>query len=281
MSVTGRGTKLVFCEGGSESLDIRLLNRLLLGHPNALVVPVGGKWGIRAFMDGHLSTFPANSQPEFVAFRDRDFDAVPGTTPKLIELPGVKPIFLSHRACVENYLLDAELIHEYWDRNRETPKWSHGASPGADQILEWMETAAKEIADYQAVRWALSRLKPGKRWPEVPTTWTDGSGDLPRSLQRDDCLPQARRLIESFERVTKGVSEKLFDQQVEQYLNQFGLPSFWEHRDYRIWFHGKDLQKAMQRSRPDRISLKHFFSWAVDQVAWGEHPDLLELAEKI
>ena len=282
MSVVGPGTKLVFCEGGAESLDIRLLNRLLLEHPKTLVVPAGGKWGIRAFIEGRLSTFAADSQPEFVAFRDRDFDASPGNTPGLIDLPGPKPIFLSHRACVENYLLDSDLIHQYWEKHhREAPKWRHGSSPGTDEILDWMNTAAKEIADYQAVRWALSRLKPGDRWPEVPTTWIDRSGHLPVSLHKDDCLSQAKRLIESFERETKKVSEEVFDQQMEQYLKQFGSSSFWEDRDYQIWFHGKDLQKAMQRSWPDRISLKHFLSWAVDHVAWRDHADLLELAEKI
>ena len=200
MSVVGPGTKLVFCEGGSESLDIRLLNRLLLEHPNTLVVPVGGKWGIRSFVEGRLSIFPTDSQPEFVAFRDRDFDALPGLSPELIDLPGEKPIFLSHRACVESYLLGADLIHEYWERHhREAPEWRHGPSPGSRGIFDWMDTAAKEIADYQAVRWALSRLKPGNRWPEVRTTWTKGSGHLPPSLHKDECLPQARRLIQSFE----------------------------------------------------------------------------------
>lgn len=73
-------------------------------------------------------------------------------------------MFLSYRACVENYLLDANLIHDYWvekyTEKQENPnlKWGHGDAPDISVIEEWIESSAKDLQDYQAVRWALADL---------------------------------------------------------------------------------------------------------------------------
>jgi hypothetical protein len=42
-------------------------------------------------------------EPSFFAFRDRDFDAQPPVNIQLIQLFSNKPVFLSHRACIEKY----------------------------------------------------------------------------------------------------------------------------------------------------------------------------------
>ena len=53
MSVTGPKVRVLFCEGNSESYDSAILNRLLEGKPpGTLIVPVGGKYGLRSFMLG-------------------------------------------------------------------------------------------------------------------------------------------------------------------------------------------------------------------------------------
>jgi len=48
-----------------------------------------------------------------------------------------------------------------------------------------------------------------------------------------------------------------------------------------IWFHGKDLQKAMQQQESQYISLKNFFAWAIEQLDITQCPDLMELQTKI
>ncbi len=150
---------MVFCEGKPSSLDFTVLDRLLTKKPVA-IVPAGGKQGMRSFIDGRLSN--TRDQPPYLAFRDRDFDRKPPQKPCLIPLTG-KPIFLSFRACIENYLLSANLLDRYWRESARGPRWNYGPSPGVEEIDEWIKKSAQKIAVYQAVRWALATLKPGDR----------------------------------------------------------------------------------------------------------------------
>jgi hypothetical protein len=61
------------------------------------------------------------------------------------------------------------------------------------------------LIDYQAVRWGLAKLKPGPRWPEIETRWTRASGIIPPFLDYDNCLTQARQLVESFQDQIKNI----------------------------------------------------------------------------
>lgn len=189
-------SKIIFCEGRPGSLDDLLLRYLMPGR--IFIQPVGGKRGMRAFIEGYLGGYPG-SKPEYLGFRDRDFDIEPPERPQLIRLQEEKPIWLSHCAAIENYLIDADLLWQYWVERESTPGWAHGPALSATEIEDHIRESARELADYQAVRWALARLKPGDRWPEVSTTWTRGSGFIPSSLDYDGCLAQARRLVMSFQ----------------------------------------------------------------------------------
>jgi len=286
MSVLGSGIKLLFCEGqpdaeGPGSLDKRLLTQLLRGKPpTTVIVPAGGKHQLRAFIRGWVQ---AGGRPaDYLALRDRDFDALPPTEVGLIPFRSGQPIFMTYRAAIENYLLDAALIHRYWDENsRVATRWTRGQSPGESDIRSWMDQAAKVLTSYQAVRWALAQLKPGDRWPEVNTTWTQGSGHLPSSLEAKDCLEQASKLVSNFLDDTRTVSAAHLEGSYEKFFAQFSSSDFVSRADYTIWFHGKDLVKSMQKLRPDSISIQHYCSWAVDNLEWSHHADLRELAEMI
>ncbi|PSF36053.1 hypothetical protein C7H19_15030 [Aphanothece hegewaldii CCALA 016] len=50
---------------------------------------------------------------------------------------------------------------------------------------------------------------------------------------------------------------------------------------YLIWFHGKDLQKEMQKQKPRYISLPSFFEWAIPKLDINQHPDIVELRTRI
>lgn len=281
MNVTGGGTKLLFCEGEPDSLDRSLLNRVLIGKsPSGVIVASGGKQRLRAFIDGRLSVY--RDEPEYIAFRDRDFDVEPPDNVSLIPLPGGKAIFLSHRTAIENYLLDAKLIHRYWQENaRSGPRWQHGDSPGEGDIGSWIVAAAMQVSSYQAVRWALASLRPAGRWPEIGSTWTRGSGYLPSSLNAAECLDEATSLVRSYQEQTRAASEESFLLNYRRFVNQFSFPEFVTRGDYMIWYHGKDIQKSMQKLRPNSISLQHYFKWAVERLDWEKHADILELAGKI
>ncbi len=187
---------IVFCEGRPGSLDDLFLHHLI-PPGRAFIRPVGGKQAMRAFIEGYLGAY-VGAVPRYLGFRDRDFDFEPPPDPQPIRLPGEKPIWVSYRAAVENYLIDADLIWEYWEERKDTPAWQHGPPLSKDEIESRIHESARALVGYQAVRWALASLKPGPRWPELRTTWLAGSGRLPPSLAYGDCLEEAHRLVAEF-----------------------------------------------------------------------------------
>ncbi len=270
---------IVFCEGRPGSLDDMLLHHLIPGG-QALIQPVGGKQAMRAFIEGYLGTY-RDEPPRYLGFRDRDFDFEPSSKPQLIRIPGEKPIWTSYRAAIENYLIDSDLIWRYWNERRDAPAWQHGSPPSRDEIESYIQKSARELADYQAVRWALARLKPGPRWPEVRTTWLESSGKLPSSLVYDDCLVQARQLVVDFQDRTQGVTVSRLEKQAEQYRSHFGDESFFQKRAYLVWFHGKDHLACLCRRLAPNFPRRHYVSWAAEQVDVGKHPDLQQLLRLI
>lgn len=92
------------------------------------------------------------------------FDVPPTKNIKLLELNvrGRTIAFLTHRACVENYLLDANLIDAYWEmkskekqessKSGHKNKWGHSDSPGVADISAWIEDSARKLQAYLASR---------------------------------------------------------------------------------------------------------------------------------
>lgn len=295
MSVVSGG-KIIFCEGKKTSLDSALLNRLLDGLPGKpTVVGAGGKFNFTAFADGYFGDTEQRNQ-HWLAFRDRDFDTEPTPEVRLVfkhNKSGKNKILLSHRACVENYLLDSELIHKYWsdkfqEKQEFQSKWAYKDSPGIEALQAWIRNSAEELWEYQAICWALAEVAnmSGAR-EQIRTTWTDGSGKLPDSLKLEDCEPCALDLIKQFRKATDNINETTFRQALNKYTQKFDPANraFWDNRDYLIWFHGKDIQKVMARQRmptcKNPISLGDYFEQAIKYIDFNRHPDLIELREKI
>ena len=281
------GSKTVFCEGKINSLDYRILYRIVENlSEKVTIVPSGSKFTFSIFAGGYFSANRQNNQ-KYLVFRDRDFDIRPTTEIKLLQFSNIKQDFLSHRACIENYLLNAELIHHYWSdkykEKQENPasKWGYKDSPGISILNNWIKQAALSIKDYQAIRWALADLQFGESRVQIKTTWTGGSGKLPKSFLYSDCKQEALNLIATFQTSVKNVNQDRFEESLSYYQQLFSQDNFWEEQQYLIWFHGKDLQKAMQKQKSQYISLSHFFNWATDYVELNEHSDLMELQVKI
>ncbi|HIK11713.1 MAG TPA: hypothetical protein IGS52_15875 [Oscillatoriaceae cyanobacterium M33_DOE_052] len=279
--------KFVFCEGQETSLDYQLLDKVLQLPANIEIVPSGGKFAFSDFARGYF--FPAQMQDQsYIIFRDRDFDALPSPNVRLI--PGAnRRIWMTHRACIENYLLEPELIHAYWQakyaekQENPTAKWGHGDSPGIEAISQWIESSARSLQYYQAVRWALGDLlrMTGAR-SQLRTTWTGGSGNLPDSLEIEECKTAARQeIIEPFRRDVEAITVSRFESGLAEYLAQFAGPDFWHNKAYIIWFHGKDIQKQMQRQNNRYIPIDNFFKNWVGQLDIMQHPDLIELQSKL
>lgn len=242
MSVVSGGV-VIFCEGKDNSLDYQLLNRVIETIPGdkCTIVPSGGKFTFSSFAEGYFRRNPVN---HYIVFRDRDFDVKPSSKIELLKLDnrlGSHSIFLTHRSCIENYLLDAKLIHDYWvekyEEKQENPisKWGHNDSPGINDILEWIETSARNLQFYQAVRWGLGDLlRASSSRAQLKTTWTGSSGQLPKSLEFGSCKQQALKIIEGFTEAISHVTIESFEEILESYKESFRQEQFWEQQQYLI-----------------------------------------------
>ncbi len=284
--------KVVFCEGKDKSLDSQLLQQL---KPNDVaIVGAGGKFAFTHFAEGYFyrpsqgSSSSNEQNKKYMIFRDRDFDIEPTEQVQLLRLKSEGTMFLSHRTCIENYLLEPQLIHAFWGEKyrekQENPssKWGHKDSPGMETISQWIEAAARYLKDYQAVRWALAdSVTIGATRSQIQTTWMGNSGILPQSLTLQDCRNEALNLIKQFRTTISMVTESRFEEQLNNYMHRFEQEIFWSQRQYLVWFQGKDIQKQMQREKSQFISLSDFFQWAIGKIDFTEHLDLVELKRRV
>lgn len=270
--VSDSSERIIFCEGKPNSLDYALLNRVVESIDGCTIVPAGSKFTLSIFAEGYFSA-NKGKKSKYLIVRDRDFDAKPTSNSQLLKLGKGDQLILTHRACIENYLLDASLIHAYWTQKyqdqQENPsaKWGHGDSIGIPKITQWIEDSARNLRDYQAVRWALGDLlSTNAARKQLKTTWTGGSARLPESLELDNCKSQAVALINQFRQAVESITETRFQESLNNYLKQFEQEVFWSQKQYLIWFHGKDIQKQMQRQQNDYIALNSCFEWVINQL---------------
>ncbi len=78
----------------------------------------------------------------------------------------------------------------------------------------------------------------------LKTTWTGASGKLPVSLAIEDCQSEGINLINQFRGSIEIVKKDVFKERIEKYNELFSETDFWDTKQYLIWFHGKDIQKA-------------------------------------
>lgn len=286
------GGRTIFCEGKQTSLDYKLLGKIVDGvsGDKCTIISAGSKFTFSIFAQGYF--FPKEVfHQRYIVFRDRDFDIQPTPNIQLLSLGnrlGNRSIALTYRSCIENYLLDTNLIHIYWrakyaeQKENPTSKWGHGDSPGIETIAAWIEESARNLQFYQAVRWALGDLlRRSAAREQLKTTWTGGSGRLPISLDLQDCRNQALELVNQFRQAVESVTPENFEESLDSYQQRFIQADFWTQKQYLIWFHGKDIQKEMQRQQANYISLSSFFDWAITQLDITQHPDLVELRARI
>jgi hypothetical protein len=274
-------SRIIFCEGRPRSLDDLLLGHLMpIGQ--VLIKPVGGKRAMKAFIEGYLGDYDVEGRPNYLGFRDRDFDFEPPEQPQLIRLPGEKPIWLSHRTVIENYFIDADLIRQYRLERENAPGWSYGPALSKAEIEGHILQSAAELVGYQAVRWALSKLKPGLRWPEIPTTWmANGSGHIPPSLAYEDCLIRACQLVVSFQDQIRDVRPEVLQGFAEEFRKKFNEEDFLDEGEYLIWFHGKDHLVRLCPRLASNFPRRHYIAWAAEHIDVQKHPDLLELKDLV
>ncbi|MBF0296529.1 MAG: hypothetical protein HQL96_15175 [Magnetococcales bacterium] len=279
MNITDAKRGFLFCEGQPDSLDFALLNRLAL-PAGVMLIPLRGKGSAERFIEGYFAGYgDGRPRPPHLLFRDRDFDFRPSERIELLKPNANKPIYLSYRSCIENYLLDATLLDEFWQYGFDK-QWQFGPSPGNEELEKWILEAARAITEYQATRWALSSLAPEEGWSGLANRWMR---DMPLVLDEPECLRQARKLITIWNNKIEFVIQEQFETCYHDWLGKFRQCGFWDKREYQIYFSGKEMAVMMERNSPYTpcFPLSSFFKWAVEKLNWASHADLLGLQNKL
>jgi len=281
MNIT-TGATLLFCEGLPRSLDRLMLTNL--PDMNVEVVPTGGKKGMPAFVEG--AVYGRTDNPRYVLFRDRDLDAEPPPQPHLIRLEASKPLYAGHRSCIESYFLSGAMMVEYW--NEVLVKW--GVCPldaaGFDSVIE---DAARQLADYQAVRWGLRKLRQMHAANDLPDKLGESSGQLPPDLAYASCLTDALSILGGYRENAGARTPESLKQYAEEYRMRFADAQFFAAKAYLAWFHGKDLttafNTALATQRPTlNFPTGHYMNWAAEQMGqrwYNQFPDLVELIQLV
>ena len=269
----------LFCEGNDKSLDKIVLNSLQPKGKVITVQPFGGVRGytpyIEGFSDG-IKDFVGSLGTAYamIAFRDRDFDyPVPHGVPTLIR---IKPtVFAGYRTTIENYLLDSEVLFKFArDRHIDIPFAS------VETMKESaFDQAARDIAYFQAARYALGSITNNKAQQKQNFKSNKGgflkSGDLPSSLDMEDCRSSAHQVISEFQGEAQKYSIEAFDAEFQRYAVAFSDPSFISEGKYLIYFQGKDLATAMKKYLPS-FPFETYYKTAAKNFDSTKFEDLVE-----
>ncbi len=238
-------SKFIFCEGEEKSIDKLFINKYIILNSQYTVKPIGTKNNISAFLQGYNTTVKTTN---YVLIRDRDFDFEPTETQGLILVPKQKNVFTTYRASIESYFIDASLLHKYLTWLRNTPNYKKKKTiniPTREEIQSIIIEAAQKIQYYQAVRWALARLKAeNKFYFEIKFVKEDGK--MPEQFDLVYCQTQANKLIEDFQHKAEKLSKDKLNTYIERFVQKFSPDTFYNHEQYLVWFHGKDLQMLIQ-----------------------------------
>lgn len=288
----------IFCEGSADSLDMKVLEKVLEGlSPDTKtpkIVPAGGKGNLPNFLQGYLSRggVGSNDINTAIGFRDRDFDAPVPIEPQLSSSRNPR-IKLSYRATIENYLLSYDSLFRFIQEDRD--KYRMIGINNLDDARNVFEEEARNLKYYTASRHTLGVLRQAI---SMDTTWTQGSGELPNALDRADCLQKTIQLVENVKNKAQsltnhaktivGVTETVsmitnayIEQIYEHFIDRFN-DTFIENQEYLIWYNGKDIQKAIKNRMPFRLqgfSFKKYYQYVLDSEHFNiqNFPDLIEL----
>lgn len=275
MGVLGPPGRVLFCEGKEDGLDQLVLSRLLEGAAGWTVVPTFSKSGYGSFAKGYVGS---KNPRTWVAVLDRDFDVRPPDGPVLLSDPRDQGVWRLHRAEIENYLLDPDLIAGYWREGESSGKAHFRHAESAVQIRDRIEAAARALIFYEATRWALATLR--DRQPRrLATTWRR-SGDPPTgaALGLEACLQGAKELIED----RRAPSGQDLERETSALVERFVGEDFWRNSGPLVWFSGKDIAKQIQRQDPDLFNLSgEYLKYAAQNFDWTAYPDLVELSQRL
>lgn len=277
-SFGGKPARKVYCEGKQGGLDALLMNALLKPTPldahRVEIEPIGGKESWSKFFDVYAQ------DNDFVAIGDRDCDKSPqfdadGSAKLQQRRTRSQREYLTGLPCIENYFLDARLLHAYIEQKPGVKD-----VPTVDELEANLRVVADELKFYMAVRWGLAELRNTvrelNRLEDIKAA----------SVVEADCIDLAYKKIEVWNQhylahaqsVSTQITTAQFGATYQQHREQFTAQTFFDDRRYLAWFDGKDLMGRWLAKRPRKVTvtMREYCDWAVSRIDFTPFPDLLE-----
>ncbi len=271
----------LFCEGTRESLDYKVLEKML-NPSQANLIPANGKHGLGAFMDGYGATSRVADKRYFRAFRDRDFDY---NVPPRISLIQDGRYLVAYRTMIENYLLHPQTLFDYIQKS---------GSPQARSRISTLSNAEalfREAFDimrfYTAARWAHGALKKqnaGLFW--LNSDWPQDSGSIPKNIGDTDCRVIMSDIIGTIKDKASQLNLGVFEQAYSDFVTKFNSSFVQDVEQCLIWFNGKDLAAMLHRLLGGNSFFQNgrkgdYYDFALEPLRFRvEHfPDLVELRD--
>lgn len=231
---------VLYCEGGKNSPDIRVLRNVLSGV-RCEIKYGGSKSGLDRKI---LFLREERPNPIVAAIKDRDFDEEeisPIDSPKdwtVRENEKLIQVGWSwERKEIENYLIDPRVV------SRSLRK----KAPPIEEYQTALEESARTIADYTAARTALSISSPRQKISVLKNYWGNEivkNHRFPDRLSDVDCRSGIRDILSQYEQDREIREEEVLERfdRLQESCRDGGL----RFQNFLTFFSGKDLLCAME-----------------------------------
>jgi hypothetical protein len=239
--------KLLFCEGGVQSYDIRILKKLL--KLTYQVVAGGSTRGLRKRIDLARQIYGTES---VYVIRDRDFpEKWTGASQKVLDW--ITPDHLGvmkqwgwiwARREIENYLIDPIIVQKSLDVLMQQ-KISDVSAFNLEEYISAVNSARDSIMIYQAARIALTQAgKPCYLRTNFGKARGKYNYHFPQKRDMLSCEQEIKNLFQNRNQQIFTIKETLenFHRIFEEECS-FGKPRY---NDYLYAFSGKDILWAME-----------------------------------
>jgi hypothetical protein len=282
----------IFCEGknevGNQSLDIKILNKFFKSaFPQITIIPFGGKRSMKAFIDGYIQQKGVMSLDLCIGLRDRDFDFPIPAISSIISIAEKsntkqkteKIIFATYRTCIENYLFDPNLLTQFVLSKRVRGQENLQSS----QMNEWLKESVRNIQFYTAARHALGKVQIAVK---ISTSWTSDSGKLPKELDKEFCLSEAKKIIKTFLATSNKATITDLETAFDTFITKFTTQEFYNSDEYLVYPNGKDIQTAFSKlflsyTKHPFPSWNEYYDFAIKETDFNKFEDLRELYQII
>ncbi|MDR0603790.1 MAG: hypothetical protein LBG80_05745 [Bacteroidales bacterium] len=238
---------LLFCEGGTQSYDIRILSKLL--PLSCRVIAGGSSRGLRKRIDHARQFYETKS---VFAIRDRDFPKKwTGVSQKVLDW--ITPDHLGElkqwgwiwaRREIENYLIDPIIVQKSLDVHVQQ-KISDVSYFNLEEYISALNSARDSIRIYQAARTALTQAgKPSYLRTNFGKARGKYNYRFPQKRDILSCEQEMKKMFQTRNKQIITINETLenFHRIFEEECS-FGKPRY---NDYLYAFSGKDILWAME-----------------------------------